>query len=538
MMTAAAHVVAEGLDIGGPAHPLPLLVFVETDDTILENSDSVSWFHVLRDWRWEEYRALGARYYEALYQFNQEAANKREEQAAKSPNPEAKEEARQRELFERPTMGNDQTAVLFEETRPPQPIHIRPEEIAPGRVPARLAGKQPKCFFALFEAFLGVQLMGRAAEPEIVYDELNNNPAFARACGFTPVDPYGHYHQSAVPSLRKLEQFDQIMTASGLWSQCKWETISANIQSGQIKPEPEIVHDTTHYQAFSTFEVVEYKDDKGKTQKKSQSKVTKKCRCEDHEHCPHEWVLGDEGAGTVVKSTKKMYWAHKASVLGLPRQGVPLDAVAVSDAATFDSRTLMPNLRRLFERLPETRDWFEYVLDDGAAYDHPLMEEIEDEFGLVLRASMNPRRRKPLTENLPRGMAKLTPYGELICRAEHTMDYRGVRGDTNCFIYGPPLDEHKQPCCASCPHKSTCCPGAKHGRQATIPFAALPHVRPEDPPMGKRFKFMMKRRPAVERMIKRIKLDLGDPLLSKRGNASFQARLDKSLIALHILLHT
>ena len=92
---------------------------------------------------------MAAGYYEALYQFNQQAASQREEQAALSPNPETKAEARQRELFERPTMGNDQTAVLFEATRPPQPIHVRPEEMAPGRVPVRLAGKQPKCFFAL-----------------------------------------------------------------------------------------------------------------------------------------------------------------------------------------------------------------------------------------------------------------------------------------------------------------------------------------------------------------------------------------------------
>jgi len=40
----------------------------------------------------------------------------------------------------------------------------------------------------------------------------------------------------------------------------------------------------------------------------------------------------------------------------------------------------------------------------------------------------------------------------------------------------------------------------------------------------------------VERTIKRIKCDLGDPHLAKRGNEAFQARLDKSLIALHLLV--
>jgi len=54
--------------------------------------------------------------------------------------------------------------------------------------------------------------------------------------------------------------------------------------------------------------------------------------------------------------------------------------------------------------------------------------------------------------------------------------------------------------------------------------------------MAKRFKAIMRRRPSVERMIKRLKGDLGDDRLSKRGNASFQAYLDKTMIAYHLLL--
>ena len=54
--------------------------------------------------------------------------------------------------------------------------------------------------------------------------------------------------------------------------------------------------------------------------------------------------------------------------------------------------------------------------------------------------------------------------------------------------------------------------------------------------MAKRFKAIMRRRPSVERMIKRLKCDLGDDRLSKRGNESFQAYLDKTMIAYHLLL--
>ncbi len=43
---------------------------------------------------------------------------------------------------------------------------------------------------------------------------------------------------------------------------------------------------------------------------------------------------------------------------------------------------------------------------------------------------------------------------------------------------------------------------------------------------------------SVGRMIKRLKCNLGDSRLTKRGNASFQAYLDKTMIALHILLRS
>ncbi|MES9858980.1 MAG: hypothetical protein ABW166_20620 [Sedimenticola sp.] len=46
----------------------------------------------------------------------------------------------------------------------------------------------------------------------------------------------------------------------------------------------------------------------------------------------------------------------------------------------------------------------------------------------------------------------------------------------------------------------------------------------------------MIRRPSVERMIKRLKCDLGDDRLSKRGNDSFQAYLDKTLTSYHLLI--
>ena len=50
---------------------------------------------------------------------------------------------------------------------------------------------------------------------------LKSNPSFARVCGFIPKHVRDEYCSEHIPSLRKLEQFDQIMTESGIWAKIK-----------------------------------------------------------------------------------------------------------------------------------------------------------------------------------------------------------------------------------------------------------------------------------------------------------------------------
>ena len=137
--------------------------------------------------------------------------------------------------------------------------------------------------------------MGFPAEPEQVYLLLRSNPSFARVCGFAPKekDKPGQCSTIQVPSLRKLQQFDQVMRQAGIWEQIKVSEVKANLQAGVIETEKELVGDTTHYHAASGFETLTYEDQKGNVKKKSQSKVTKGCRCEDWSSCSHEWELSD-----------------------------------------------------------------------------------------------------------------------------------------------------------------------------------------------------------------------------------------------------
>jgi len=77
-----------------------------------------------------------------------------------------------------------------------------------------------------------------------VRQKLIENPSFARSCGFTLPDPRRGYRQSHVPSLRKLEQFDQIMSNNGLWGEAAVGQVAKNLKEGFIKLESTLVHDT------------------------------------------------------------------------------------------------------------------------------------------------------------------------------------------------------------------------------------------------------------------------------------------------------
>ncbi len=131
---------------------------------------------------------------------------------------------------------------------------------------------------------------------------------------------------------------------------------------------------------------------------------------------------------------------------------------------------------------------------------------------------------------------KITPYGIPVCLAGYEMQYKGMRYENEKFIYQSPIDENKSSVCWNCEHKTDCCPNSIAGRTINISFDLLPHINPDDPPMAKRYKAIISRRPSVERMIKRLKCDLGDDRLIKRGNNSLQAYLDKKMISFHILL--
>jgi hypothetical protein len=559
-----------------PSIQLPLIEFVESDDLYLQQQEDILWFGLLRDVDWRAYRRIAARYYEALWQFNvMQAQMRRQRQQKQAANPETRAEATRRLLFERATMCEDTPALGELPPSTPSEIKVDPQTLRPGTPPPRWAGKKPKCFFALFRAFVGVMLRNRPAEPQVVAEELRSNPSYARTCGFTMPRGDGQYRHTDVPSLRKLEQFDQIMANAGLWAEAKVQQVQENLDTGRIQQESTLVHDTTHYPAFSGMQTVElpsaedpaaeqkaapatpapsvaadpapasdgqakgaWKKIKkaAKPRRKSHPKTTKHCRCKDREHCSHPWVNADDGAGTVVKSTGKMYWAHKASTLCFPGQEVILDAAAMSDAASHDSQSLVPHLQRLFDLHPALKPADNRVLDDGAADDQQLKMTLQADLGIKLLASINPRNRRPLRDDLPRGIDHITPTGTPVCQGGYPLDFVGCRHDTQRFLFRAPQDSQGVPVCRHCPRRSECYRGGEGARQITVPFERLPWIDPKFPQLSRRFARAMAHRTSIERLHKLMKYDYGDERLTKRGNVAFQAWLDKTVLAMHLVI--
>ena len=611
-------------------HQASLIHFVESDDLFLHDQVDVVWFDVLNTLDYHAFQGTAAHYYEQLFTFNQQQKQRRVERRENPPplNPETQGQATQRTLLERATL-DKQAPALYERSQATTPlIHIAPHEVIPGVTPPRLAGRPPKCFFAMLYGFLGTTLAGQPAEPEFVHQRLCENPAFARTCGFTIPRPGKPERQSDIPSLRKLQQFDQIMTATGLWEELSLDRVAANLREGKLQVEATLVHDTTHYHAYSSMQVVELPEaakessvpaDKmtatvkldgkpvavarvkvvqvpvsqigqqttakvqpadspsvavtdtnanaatgntvktlaktaagkpnskpaknGKSGRKSKKKkrkshprTTKNCRCSDRQHCDHVWINADAGAGTVVKSTGKMYWGHKASTLSFAQQEVLLDAVAMSDAASHDSQSLVPHLSRLLRRHPDLRGLVTRVLDDGAADDPKLKASIREQFGIELLAPINPRRRQPIRGALPRGIDHLTPRGVPVCEAGYPFGLLGFRKATEHFLFRAPQDAEGKSVCQGCSLRAGCYRGQSGGRVATISADRLPWLDRELPQLSKRFAKAMARRTSIERLHKLMKFDLGDDRLTKRGNDTFQARLDKTLLAMHVLL--
>ena len=175
-------------------------------------------------------------------------------------------------------------------------------------------------------------------------------------------------------------------------------------------------------------------------------------------------------------------------------------------------------------------------MDDGAADDQTLKDFFWTEWEIELLAPINPRRRGPITKDLPRGINHLTPIGIPVCHQGYPFEFLSCRHDTQKFIFQAPCGADGTPVYWQCTRRPQCYRGNVGSRRVTVGFERLPWLDPEFPQVSKRFAKIMARRTVIERLHKLMKDDFGDDRLSKRGTKAFQTRLDKTLLAMHLAL--
>ena len=511
-------------------------LFEEPDDYVIDNNPEVIYTKVLNKFKFSLFQDEATFYYESLADFNRKLAKKAKERRLnekQTDKPVNKDDVYQELLFEILAKEPSKKTILFKipsiDLTDVDKIHHNPKG----------AGRKPKDFYALVKAFLGVSYMGLKNSPDAVRSQLINNPSFARKCGFKYIiDEETKQCQHNVPSLRKLEHFDQLMNLYGIWDKMKWKMVTQNLTDGTVEIEKDLAFDPSHVEGNSSFKVAETVNEKGKKIKKAVGKLSKRCTCVDKENCEHDWEVTDHGCAVVVKAQNKKYWAHKASFAGFPKSHVPIDAVAVNYAATNDGKTLKPHWKRLAKHVPFITEKIERVMADGPFNTKKNKDFVQDNIGATLYAPINPKNiRVPSAKGI-KGIDHFTKNGVPICDAGLPLEMKGRELARNRYIWGPPVINSKNKtltACANCLLKDNCCPNGL-GRTLRTRASDFPQIDWENPEHLSRWKNHYSKRTAIERMIKIIKVDYCVEHFNKRDSVNFQGHLDKAMLALHVLL--
>jgi len=266
--------------------------------------------------------------------------------------------------------------------------------------------------------------------------------------------------------------------------------------------------------------------------------MSKRCSCVDKDNCHHDWEVTDQGCGVVVKSNNKKYWAHKASFVGFPKSHVPIDAAAVNYAASNDGQTLIPHLKRLKQHVPLVTDQVDRVIADGPFNTKTNRDFVRDEIGAVLYTPINPKNINVPSAAGIKGIDHFTKNGVPICAAGLPLEMKGRELIQKRYIWGPPLITSKNNTVVACSHcllKPDCCPKGQ-GRTLRTNTSDFPQIDWDNPQHLARWKNQYRKRTAIERMIKIIKVDYCVEHFQKRDSMNFQGHLDKAMLALHILL--
>lgn len=528
---------------------LPVLFQAEDDQRVLDDPVNEEWLAVVREVAGPRFEVVERRYYLALYDFrkqkprpalpNQRAIDAKGKQKAVDKVLQVVVE--QKDLPET-------AAAIFVDPRPAQTPDLHPALVDPAVPPPQLSdllsgpGRPPIDALCLMRAFLAAPLLLDRDDPTSVHRLLHSNPVFARACGFlgpqATKEP-GAWTSRRLPSVSACEQFAEVMTRYGLWHQARIEQVQANVESRAVQVEDTLAFDTTHIEAHSGCGSAELmtqgKDGKRKERKVPRLRKLCSCRKANWEGCPHPWFATDPGAAVVVKGPTRIFWAHKASIVGFGASEIPFDGRVLNYAATHDGKTLAPHLDRLCTDLPETVARLRHALADTAYEGKQEQVDLVCN-GAVLHVPIHARKAdESLAAAFP-GIDHFTGTGVPVCVEDHAFVMLGRDLEHERYIWKAPDGPAGKPVCAGCPSASSCLQKGSARRQLRVRRSYFPHINWEHPQHLARNQARYSMRTGIERGIGRLKVHLGGEHLTHRNAIRVQAHLDCRLLSLHLLL--
>ena len=379
------------------------------------------------------------------------------------------------------------------------------------------AGRKPQPFIAYVKAIELAPMLHIEQNMEAIALHLRVNSDFLSACGF-------HYP----PSVRTLQDFDQIMSEAALWERLREEAYRINVEQGLINEAEEdtVVVDNTHLLAHST-----------------PKKVVKECR-----ECPHfdrctDKVSTDETADWYVKSKCKIFYAHQIGMIVLGASGAPLER-AVLSGRQYEPDSLDPLLKQSKGK-HEQMD-FSKVLGDGIFNTNACRETISSYYpGAELYAPVNPKGKSKEFDHPAPGIAKVSKYGSVVCIAGHKMVFLTKDENLQSYVFGCPVFNAEarlklihmgiDVSSISCQCKEQCCPRALQGRIYRVSRDKLKAVNWDMPQFSYRFQKVYNIRTKIERLFGRMKKRFKMEIVYRRGIKKIEAHIDKFMTVMHIV---
>jgi len=368
-------------------------------------------------------------------------------------------------------------------------------------------GRSGYNFHGYLRAFLLAPLFDVEATPAAIKRALHANPAFLVECNFGTVRHGRNVISNPRPSSWALNEFENIMTAAGLWDEVRQISTRKAISFGAIPKKAVIAIDPFPVKAFA------------RAEKK------KRCACLDKDLCNHRKREADRDARYYKKAGNRILRAYRPVLVGEVQSGVPLVAIMQPDVNNVSDEDFKKIARTVRSDQSFRRLTIEEILADMEFDSRANRATTRRIFGVPLRTPANPRRRKERRIGR-RGIRSIDVQGVPTCDAGHKFDYVGKDTRRDAFVFKAPCDEHERSLCRTCPVR---CTRAVAGRHVRIPRADSPWIDWELPQYSFAFRMKYAMRTEIERIIWRTHL-LGAKQITKQGRRKVASRVTRAVI--------